>query len=294
MMNDPQPAVEKFSIRNAFTLVEVMVVVVLLSLIVLALMAVFDSTQKAFKASMTQTDLLEGGRAAMDMMAADLRTMTPSRNDAVNFYVAVDANYQPLVQSLVASSNFRKNILEDFFILRRENQTWKGVGYAVCVSPTNLYTLYRFSSDTNAAADPMALYNSFTNAVYSGRWTNMSRLMDGVVHLTVRAFDYDGVWLTNGYASLTNMTIKNVHFFSPNNGEVGFYMTNNALPPAVEIELAALEDRTLQRAESLGNFSQMPWANVIQWTYLTNSANKVHIFRQRVSIPNVDPTAYSK
>ena len=54
--------------RAAFTLIEVMVVVVLLSLIVIALMAVFNSTQSAFRASVTQTDVLESGRAAMDMI----------------------------------------------------------------------------------------------------------------------------------------------------------------------------------------------------------------------------------
>ena len=64
--------------RSAFSLVELLVVITLLSLIVLALMAVFNSTQTAFRASVTQTDVLEGGRAAMDMMTADLRQMAPS------------------------------------------------------------------------------------------------------------------------------------------------------------------------------------------------------------------------
>ena len=68
----------KFQIANGFTLIEVMVVVVLLSLIVVALMSVFSSTQTAFRASVTQTDILEGGRAAMDMIAQDLKEMAPS------------------------------------------------------------------------------------------------------------------------------------------------------------------------------------------------------------------------
>ena len=53
----PRPAIA------AFTLVEVLVVVVLMSFIILALMAVFNSTQAAFRASITQTDVLEGGRS---------------------------------------------------------------------------------------------------------------------------------------------------------------------------------------------------------------------------------------
>ena len=53
-------------------------VVVLLSFIVLALMAVFGSTQAAFRASVTQTDVLESGRAAMEMISDDLRAMSPA------------------------------------------------------------------------------------------------------------------------------------------------------------------------------------------------------------------------
>jgi prepilin-type N-terminal cleavage/methylation domain-containing protein len=61
-----------------FTLVEILVVVVLMSLIVLALMAVFNSTQAAFRASLTQTDVLEGGRSVIGLVKADLEGMTPS------------------------------------------------------------------------------------------------------------------------------------------------------------------------------------------------------------------------
>ena len=64
--------------RSGFTLVEILVVLGLLSLIVYALMAVFASTQRAFRASLTQTDTLEGGRAVMDLIASDLQTMAPT------------------------------------------------------------------------------------------------------------------------------------------------------------------------------------------------------------------------
>jgi hypothetical protein len=62
-------------------------------------------------------------------------------------------------------------------------------------------------------------------------------------------------------------------------------MFSNALPASVEVELGILEDRTLQRAESI------PIANV-RSNYLAQQAGKVHLFRQRVWIRNVDPSAY--
>jgi hypothetical protein len=62
-------------------------------------------------------------------------------------------------------------------------------------------------------------------------------------------------------------------------------MFSNSLPASVEVEMATLEDRTLQRAESFGSYQG-------ETNYLAGQAGKVHVFRQRVSIPNVDPSAY--
>jgi type II secretory pathway pseudopilin PulG len=284
---------------RAFTLVEILVVVVLMALIVLALMAVFSSTQAAFRASLTQTDVLEGGRAAMGMFKSDLESMTPSfgvSNGAVNFYANTNiyqyqSGFAPLVQSLVGVNDpntRRTNVLENFFILTRQNTTWTGIGYIVDTTSTNyLNPLYRFSMSTNVmAANPAVLYTNFLNTSF----TNMSHLMDGVVHLTVRASDPNGYWMTNVYEFYGGRTVtnRNVWFSTPVLGEVGFYMFSNTLPASVEIQLGLLEDRTLQRAESLPN-APPAWA---QSNYLARQAGKVHLFRQRFPIRNVDPSAY--
>ena len=281
--------------RAAFTLVEVLVVMTLLSFIVIALMGVFNSTQAAFRASLTQTDVLESGRAAMNLITGDLRAMSPSlggSNGAVNFYagnnsVQLGSGATPLIQPLIASSKSRTNLLQNFFILSRENQTWTGTGYFVNPTATNaINPLYRFSMSMSAAAlnSPAQLYTSFTNTALTNQqyW---SRLVDGVVTLRVRAYDPDGVWLTNGYFTPPRALVKNVSFAPIDWGEVGFTMYSNALPAAVEIELATLEDRTLQRAESR---PMGPLRN----QYLAEQSSKVHVFRQRVAIPNVDTAAY--
>jgi type II secretory pathway pseudopilin PulG len=284
--------------RAAFTLIEVMVVVTLLSFIVIALMSVFNSTQAAFRASVTQADVLESGRAAMDMIAGDLRGMSPSfgsanlNNSPVNFFATNNPNYSPLIQPLVASTGQnRTNVLENIFILSHENQTWSGVGYVVDTSSVNgINPLYRFApTDLPARPDPWQLFTNFiANSALpiSQNNTNMHRLMDGVVTLRVRAYDPSGLWLTNGYSRLPSPTVRNVRFLPSALGEVGFYMFSNTLPASVEIELATLEDRTLQRAGSRPNNS------LAQSNYLAQQAGKVHVFRQRIAIPNVDPAAY--
>ncbi len=151
--------------RLGFTLVEVMVVMTLLTFIVIALMGVFGATQSAFRASLTQTDVLESGRAAMDLITSDLRTMAPSGGTnfgPVNFYVNAYLNSAPLVQPLVASGASRTNVQQNVFILSRGNlngvPTWYGTGYAVWLSPDHIYSLYRFSASL-PVAQPGAAYN---------------------------------------------------------------------------------------------------------------------------------------
>ena len=294
--------------RSAFSLVEVMVVVSLLSLIVLALMAVFSSTQRAFRAAVTQTDVLEGSRAAMELMASDLRAMTPSdgaSNAAVNFVVTNNYNNRNilplLVQSLPGTTRSRSNLLQEVFILNHLNNGWWGVGYAIKTNssgnpnlPGNLYSLYRMQYPLPPGTnDPTFLFNSqvfrnfFVNPTNGG-----SHLLDGVVHFVVRAYDLNGVWLTNGYtAGQTNKLKTNaVSFYrltsgGVRNGECGVLMSSNAVPAAVELQLGVLEDRTLQHAEALPT-------DTARTNYLWDKSGNVHLFRQRVTISNVDPTAY--
>jgi type II secretory pathway component PulJ len=71
--------------RRAFSLIEILVVVTLLSVIIIGLVAMFSTTQKALLSSTTQVDLLETGRATMDMVGRDLEQMTPSYTNARNF-----------------------------------------------------------------------------------------------------------------------------------------------------------------------------------------------------------------
>lgn len=290
-----------------------MLVVVLLSLIMLALMEVFNSTQTAFRASITQTDVLEGSRATMDLMASDFRQMVPSGGAAmtnkffpeyftpfnlptcpVNFWLSIPAI--TVRQTLIGTSGgqLRTNQVQSFFILSYQNQIWKGVGYFVDTNSVNyIYPLYRYDSSVlPGRPDPRQIFTNFL-AVFDPNQrisdTNISihHLMDGVVHLNIRAYDTNGVALTNGYAFDQSMKVTNgASFYTPQGGEVAMMMYSNTLPASVEIQLGVVEDRILSRAASFGS-SQLSYSN-----YLSQQSGKVHLFRQRVTIPNVDPSAY--
>ena len=302
-----------------FSLIEVLVVITLLAIIVLSLMEVFNSTQRAFRAGVTQTDVLESSRAAVDLISSDLRGMAPAAgvsnsitlglNTVVygginfaafdnNYYPATYAacGYWPLVQSLPPGSGAqRTNVLNYFFVLGRQNTKWTGAGYVVgATNTTSLYPLYRFYAETNINANPIGLYWNFLNAVNFGQWTNMSHLLDGVLHLSVRGYNPNGYYLTNSsqYAGGRWVTNKNVAFTLPQYGEVGFTFYSNTLPAAVEFELGVIEDRALQRAESLPNTLPAPPPNDRRTLYLQGLSGDVHLFRQRVTIPNVDASVY--
>ena len=304
---------------SGFSMVELLVTMTLLTLIVFALMAVFSSTQRAFRASVTQTDVLEGSRAAMDMMAMDLRNMVPS--DEVSNFVSVGNNnyyygtvnlfvtnnsyaYTPLIQPLPASIAQRTNLLQYFFVIGRVNTRWTGAGYIVNNASTKpLYPLYRYYAETNITASPVTLYWNFLNLIYNAQWTNMSHVMDGVTHLVVRAYDTTGYQMTNTYQFRGSQWATNANvWFSPaypggpqSLGEVGFAFYSNAVPATVELQMGVLEDRTLQRAESLDNGNSpgpLSANNPPQWLYLQQQSGHVHVFRQRIMIPNLDPSAY--
>jgi hypothetical protein len=267
-----------------------MVVVALLSLILLALMTVFNTTQTAFRASVTQTDVQEGGRLAMDLIATDLRAMSPSAGTnfgAVNFSANTSVDYvpsynEPLVQSLIPGSILRTNVMQDIFILSRANQTWTGVGYVVDFTSTRYVNpLYRFSMSTNIQTDPGQLYRAFlSNSNYDSTTNNWSHLLSGVVHFNVNAYGPNGQWLVGG-SSYSN----GIAYVPATVGNTGFFMYSNTLPAMVELQLGVLEDRTLAHVEGLGNFT-------VRSNYLSAQAAKVHLFRQQIYIPNFDPAVY--
>jgi prepilin-type N-terminal cleavage/methylation domain-containing protein len=302
--------------RAGFSLVEILVVSALLSLIVFALMSVFSSTQRAFRASVTQTGVLEGGKAAADLITSDLSRATPaydrfisgnlfssiaSPSSAPNFFVATNAAYYtPLLQTLPGSGAYRTNQLQWFFVLSRQNTEWIGTGYIVnSASSQYFYPLYRYYAVTNTTTDPAVLFSNFVYDVDAG-CINMSHVLDGVVHLVIRAYDVNGILIPNGYAGTTNILRNTSYVYPPAGIEASFFMFSNALPASVELQLGVMEDRAVARCQAMNPGQPVFTLNSLtsgplylpQWNYMQGLAGRVHVFRERVTIQNVDPTIF--
>ena len=68
---------------QAFTLLELLVAVSVMTLIIYALYALFNQTQMALRKNAAQVDVNEGGRAAMEMIVRELSQMEVSGYPAI-------------------------------------------------------------------------------------------------------------------------------------------------------------------------------------------------------------------
>lgn len=308
-----------------------MVTIGLLSFIVLGLLAMFNQTQRAFRAGMSQTDILESGRATMDLLAREVEQMTPSQYPyirvnnawyaATNFFVEPSPGFNnpPLAQELPGNAIPRTNWVQRFFFLTKNNQDWIGTGYQVIPDDANGWvgTLYRFVGNNFSRQGPMTVSADFRaaaalayqNAVQQGApVTNLNRIADGIVHLRVRAF------ATNGFLIVTNVgpfasSIAGTNGMFPitTNSFFGFTYTNvwdtvlrgGPLDPEQSAAYFMKEavpayveiEIGILEPQVLRKYRSIPVATA-QRQYLSNHVAEVHIFRQRVPIRNVDYTAY--
>jgi hypothetical protein len=290
---------------RAFTLIEILVVITLMTVIILGLMAMFNQVQRAFRAGMTQVDVLESGRMAMNMIMRELQEVTPGYRNSVNFYATIPANDalpQPLPAMDLAHPEWRTNVLEQMFFLTRENQRWIGVGYFVNTAYEGVGSLYRFQTNAPISLDPGVLVNAFINEVNKAyqvppRIDRVSRIVDGVVQFRVRTFDTNGVWIVENMGSARGTNIfaapvpQDPAFTGSAPGEIGYYsFTSNAVPACVELELGILEQRTFERYKSIPLSAAAP--PTPRSDFLQQQGGRVHLFRQRVAIRNVDFSAY--
>jgi prepilin-type N-terminal cleavage/methylation domain-containing protein len=278
---------------RAFSLIEMLVVVALLSIIILGLVAMFDQVRRAFTASTTQVDVLEGGRMAMDLITREVEEMAPYHvvgitNFYVNEYPSPPYPKTSALLSLVAPDDQRTNFLENLYFLSAYNHQWTGVGFWVDSPEMSngipIGSLYTTNLTLTASNIPV---------IYGlGVYTNSSpgtfhRLVDGVVHFRVLAYDMNGKLLTingsnnantnNSFSIRDNVDYPDMYFYC---------MDGHAVPAYVDVELGVLESRTLAKLRGVTNNA------IAANNFLSNHAAQVHLFRQRIPIRNADPQAY--
>ena len=288
---------------RAFTLIEMMITVGLLGFIIVGLVGMFVQTQRAVRVGTTQTDVLAAGRAVMDVITREIEEAGPANlGNTVNFSVTFDA-YS--TNALPSTTTGRVNVMHDFFHLIKYNQLWFGEGYVIAALTNNVGyvgvgSLYNFQAGAPSSS-PVLVSNlwvtfdaSASNAINnrlvgneignnSNISTNLHRICDGVVHFRVTAYDTSGVLITNNTVinGVTNI-LTTANFL----GERSYTFTGNAVPAYLELELGLLERGALEK------FNSLPTAAAQTYLQRAQTAGRIHIFRRRIPIRNVDPAAY--
>ncbi len=239
--------------QSGLTLVEMLVSSALMLFILLGLTLMFGQTQRAFQGGTKQIDVLEGGRAALDLIVRDLEQMADSGMIGVtNFFVGTVNNALDLKPGLT-------NEIQDLYFLTHYNREWHAVGYSVKNTVPGVGSLYRYDV-ADPSERPLSNNRLFIDygTSLSGNFTNFNRIIDGVIHFKIRAADASGV--------------------ATNASTIGYSVhTTNSLPHYVDVELGILEPRTLEQARGMGNAST---------AFLQQQVGKIHIFRQQVPIRN--------
>jgi Tfp pilus assembly protein PilV len=281
LISGDRPAMRP-TLRSGLTILEMLVATTLLVVIVLGLTAMFLQVQKAFRGGFTQSDVMESGRTVMGMLTRDFEQMADAKDGNItNMFQGWFAT--PLTQTDASGS--RENVFSDLFTLEHVNNTWYGVGYSVsnavgsgANSPQGLVgTLYRYVYQTNdiPSENPCRIFRDYMD---NGNFdTNVfSRVIDGVIHLRMRAFDAYGSELTNSSGASVWLPITNdlrtpYYWDNPTNRPPN-------LPNSVELELGILEPQVVEQLRAFGTNM------VAQSNFLSGRIGAVHIFRQQIPI----------
>ena len=317
--------------QRGMSLIEILVAVTLLVVIILGLTAMFNQTRKAFTLGLANVDYQDAGRSAMDIITRDLQQMAPNDyttynfptatrlgtySNVLNFYAntmpafITNFNWPMLTNSPVGdSTNFS---IEELYFVTQDHQNLDAIGYGLLSDNAHfgIGTLYRYQINNAylpnlmgpAGANPPCVFSrDFADNVLAGRPSataaSFSPVMDNVVDFRIRAYDRYGVLI-----SATNpLPVYQLPGpgFNPNllsgnatNGDYEYMFASNAVPAYVEVELGVMEAPTVALLQALTNSEGTPSLNSAYWKFLTSHAAQVHVFRQRIAIPAVDPKAY--
>jgi type II secretory pathway component PulJ len=253
----------------AFSLIEIMVAVGLLAFIIIGLVLTFNQVQRAFRSGTGQSDVLEGARAAMNVVTRDLQELSAYGGEEVtNFFTRA---YPPTLQTL-PSGDARTNMLCDLFFLSKRSDDYVVIAYRVDATNGLIGPLMRFET------------NVFTTNVYQvmakeiGRWlaefpsSRFHRVADNVVHFRITASDTNGILF-----SVTNNFNTNYLFI----GALGdvYQFSKDALPAFVDVEMASMDPSAAAKLRIRADISASQGAD-----YFRDRVGRVDVFRQRIPI----------
>lgn len=195
---------------QAFSLLEVLLVTTMMSIIVFGLYSMLSQTQKSFRASNAQIEVMSTAREALEVLSRDIEQIVASDEDnGLNFMTLLSFPHDeppmvsygldnPMIQHTipgdVSSGPFRTNYMQDVFLMQKLSNCWMPCAYFVgdsTISTNGNYTnavfsvgeygvgtLYRMGfTVTNELGEYAAPQTYDTNMVYD--WMDQFRGING-------------------------------------------------------------------------------------------------------------------
>jgi prepilin-type N-terminal cleavage/methylation domain-containing protein len=260
--------------RQGFSLLELMLAVSIMSVIVIALYGMFYQVQRGLRANVTQVDVLEGSRAALDILSRDVAAMSPcDRAWGTNLVGYISPAYwPPTLQIMAGRQSLRTNVLQEVSFLTRYGREFTAIGYRVIAANNGVGTLSRYT--TNARPWQVDPTNLIADVIHQHP-RQFTPVLDGVIHFRAVPYDAYGVPMI---VRPTNLYAPEVLLERDFGGYTRYTFLSNALPAYLEIELGVLEPRTLEQ------FKTFPQGSDRAKQFLAEHAGQVHLFRQRVPV----------
>jgi type II secretory pathway pseudopilin PulG len=306
------------NVRGAgFSLLEILLVVSMLSVIVLGLFSMFNQTHRALKITNSQVDVMESGRAVLDVIGRDLEQIVPSglntmtsrnTNEFVPHLLSQVDYPVPLYQRLV-DNTLRTNILQRcFFLSRTTNDAWVANGFFVASSYTTAQNGKTYLSRSRAETTGYGTLYRFTCYYQPANWsparltvTALRTMLNSFLSAQMREV-YSPPVITRGYVNplvdgvahfrlravdplgrviLSSLTSNAIITSSSVLGENNFYFYSNSAPASIQLELGIIESPVLKQIRA------MPEQN--HRNSLSNYAGAVHLFHKLIPLRNSQP-----
>ena len=247
---------------SAFTVLEMLVSVAILVVIIFSLYQMFNQTQRAFRGGVTQVDVMEAGRAAVDLIANEVQQMAAAHQpDSENFLQFINGVIATPIRQVLPDGTVMVNELQEFYFLSRPNQRiWQAQGFFIQSNtpPTppcgfGYGTLYRIRSN-DIAITPFAITN-FVNAASPTNTNAVFRICDGVIHFKLHPLRADGTEIPPA-----NLPLR-----------------GDDIPSYLRIELGILDPPVQEYARTIPSLTAFT-------NFLFRRAGNVHVFHKTIHI----------
>lgn len=238
--------------QQAFTLLELLVSITLLTVLVVMLMSMVDNATKLWRANENRVESYREARAALNLMVTDLRSI----------YAGTNTNW------------FQTNASADFAAVPEDGQIFFITALPASAQDTNsrsdlcevgYFLRYGRSSLSTARENTLSLYRYFRES--NQTFTNLVNNAGFFAHST-----------TNVELLARNIPNFRVSYYTvSSNGIVAPWTANpgDPVPSFVELQITAFNNQTAKRLNS-----QADWTNTSSQLYRENS----RVFTARVPI----------